>query len=335
MGESSAPFSVEVTSEAWRADAEAWIGDALTARGRSVALTEQPRVRPWSTQLVVDAEGPAGPERFWFKANCRAQAFEPALQSLLAELAPDDVDVPVAADPARGWMLTADRGPTMADRHRPREADWTRVIGEWARLQRRLAGRSAEVLAAGVPDCSPATVPARFAELLEVVLGLPAEHPASPDPATADALAAAAGRVERAAATLASSPMPPALQHGDLHPGNVFATGADDSLRIFDFGDAQWAHPIEAVLVPIAVMEHNGLDPASSMAAFRTAWSPIAPDDDAAWAALVAAAETTHAVNRAFTWWGCLGQATDDEMADWGEAVLRHLSRVLGSGNDS
>lgn len=336
MGESNTPFSVEVSSESWRADAERWIAAALAARDAVVVETRQPRVRPWSTQLVVEAAGPMGAERYWFKANCRAQSFEPALQSLLSSIAPDDVDAPVAADPGRGWMLTADRGPTLADRHEPGAADWSRVITEWARLQRTVAGRSAALLDAGVPDCAPATVPARFAELLEFVLGLPSGHPSAPDAATAAALEGAADRVSRAAETLEAGGLPATLQHGDLHPGNVFASDdAGAGLRLFDFGDAQWAHPIEAVLVPYGVMEYRGIDPEPVLAGFREAWAEVARFDDGGWAELVAAAETTQAVNRAYTWWGCLAQATDDETAEWGEAVLRHFSRVLGRPGDS
>ncbi|MCD5347606.1 phosphotransferase [Agromyces sp. S2-1-8] len=336
MGESNAPFSVEVSSEAWRAEADRWIAESLAGRDVVVVGTRQPRVRPWSTQLVVEVAGPSGAARYWFKANCRAQSFEPALQARLATLLPGDVDAPIAADPSRGWMLTADRGATLADRHDPAAEDWSRVIDEWARVQRSLAGRSAEVLGAGVPDCSPGTVPARFAELLGLVLALPTGHPSAPDAATAASLVAAADRVALAAEALDEGGLPATLQHGDLHPGNVFASDdASDGLRLFDFGDAQWAHPVEALLVPRAVMEYRGIDPEPVVAGFREAWADVARFDDAEWARLVAAAETTHAVNRAHTWWGCLAQATDDETAEWGEAVLRHLSRVLGPSGDS
>lgn len=329
----AAPFSVAVTAPAWRAAAEAWAAEAVARLGGAVTAVEQPRVRPWSTQLVVGSS--AG--RFWFKASCRAQAFEPALQDLLARLLPGDVDRPVAADARRGWMLTADRGATLREDHEPTPDDWAAVVGTWARVQRAVADRRADVLATGVPDCSPATVPARFDSMLGLLRALPAGHPARPDAGLAERLAAARPRVEAAAHHLAADPLPVTLQHGDLHPGNVFA--APDGLRLFDLGDAHWAHAAEALAVPCAVMAAAGLDPRPAVDAFRAAWDDVGPGatsdaasgagPDAAWEATWRAARVAQAVNRAETWWGCLAQATDAEVADWGEAPLRHLGRVL------
>jgi hypothetical protein len=321
----AAPFSVTVTSTAWRAAAEAWVADAVGRLGGAVSAVEQPRVRPWSSQFVVGSS--AG--RFWFKAGCRAQAFEPALQDLLGRLVPADVDRPVAADPHRGWMLTADRGATLHEDHQPTPDDWAAVVGTWARVQRAVAGHRADVLATGVPDCSPTTVPARFDRMLGVLRALPAGHPARPDDGLAARLAAARPRVEAAARHLAADPLPVTLQHGDLHPGNVFATPG--GLRLFDLGDAQWAHAAEALAVPCAVMAAAGLDPRAAVDAFRAAWRAPGsdPHTDPGWDATRRAARVTQAVNRADTWWRCLEQATEAETADWGEAPLRHLSRVL------
>ncbi|MGH3704376.1 MAG: hypothetical protein ACRDT9_07080, partial [Agromyces sp.] len=95
------------------------------------------------------------------------------------------------------------------------------------------------------------------------------------------------------------------------------------------------AHPIEAVLIPMAVMEYNRLDPAPVVETFRAAWSDAAAFDDADWARLTAAAEVSQAVNRAFTWWDCLADANEEETSEWGESVLRHLARVIAPGADA
>ncbi|WP_201308735.1 phosphotransferase [Puerhibacterium puerhi] len=314
------PFSVTVATPGWRAAAEAWVRDAVGRRDARVTGVEQPRVRPWSTQLVVDTT--AG--RFWFKACCPAQAFEPALQALLADLVPGAADAPVAVDADRGWLLTADRGATLREDHEPTPDDWAAVLTAWVAVQQALAAHRDAVLAVGVPDCSPATVPARFDLMLARLRALPAAHPSHPDPDAAARLEAARPRVAAAAGLLAADPLPASLQHGDLHPGNVFATPG--GLRVFDLGDAQWAHPLEALVVPRAVIGASGLDPAPALAAARAAWGAA---DDAGWDALLRAAGVTHAVNRSLTWWDCLVGATDAEVADWGEAPLRHLSRVL------
>ena len=97
------PFSEVVTSPTWRSDAEEWIRDRVVAAGRTVTgEITQPRVRPWSTQLIVPTD--AGLR--WFKANCPALAFEPALHATLARLEPDEVDEPFAVDAERGWIVT-------------------------------------------------------------------------------------------------------------------------------------------------------------------------------------------------------------------------------------
>ncbi|MFC7878193.1 phosphotransferase [Isoptericola sp. NPDC057391] len=328
-------FSDAVTSPGWRAEATAWITDVLARRGvRTVAPPEQPRVRPWSTQLVVATD--AG--RFWFKATCRSASFEPALQALLAEIAPDAADAPAAVDADRGWMLTADRGATLRERRDPDAGDWGALLTRYARLQQTLLGRGEALRATGLPDCSPGTVPARLDAVLDRLDGFPTGHPARPDDRTADRLRDAREAVAAAATTLAQGPLPSSLQHGDLHPGNVFEVDGD--LRVFDLGDAQWAHPLEVLEVSSAVARHGGTDWEPVERAYRRAWddwsaerglppvgaSPGAPT----WDDLRRAAGVTHAVNRAWTWCGALAEATEAEWADWGEAPGRHLAGVLG-----
>ncbi|MFE7406668.1 phosphotransferase [Isoptericola sp. NPDC057559] len=326
-------FSTAVTSAAWRAEVAAWTDDALARRGmRTAAPADQTRVRPWSTQLVLETDG----GRVWFKADCRAAAHEPALQLLLAEIAPDQVDAPLAVEAARGWMLTADRGATLRERRAPTPADWGAVLTRFARLQQDVAARREELLATGLPDCSPGTVPGRFDTVLGRLRALPPGHPARLDEATAAALDRARPAVLDAAGALAAGPLPATLQHGDLHPGNVFETGG--ALHVFDLGDAQWAHPLEVLEVSSDVARDAGVAWEPVEAAYRSSWAAwlaargLPGFDDGrhgGWDDLRRAAGTTHAVNRAWAWCGALAEATDDEWAEWGEAPGRHLSGLL------
>jgi hypothetical protein len=325
----SAAFSAVVSSPAWRADAEAWLRDAVASVGGRVTAVEQPRVRPWSTQLVVDGVTSDGATaRWWFKADARCSRFEPALQALLARLVPDAVDAPVAVDPDRGWMLTADRGATLRDDHRPTTTDWAAVVAEWASVQRAAVTHARDVLATGVVDCSPATVPRRFDELLALLRGLDAGHPARLPEDVADRLDGARGRVAEVAELLLAGALPPSVQHGDLHPGNVFATPA--GLHVFDLGDVTWAHPLEVLRLPAALVRGEGgaepLDWAPVEAAYREAWGD---DGRVPWAEQLRAATLTEAVNRAAGWWGALGEADDAELDTWGHAPGWHLARVL------
>lgn len=329
-----AAFSDTVTSTAWRTAATTWITAALAGRGaRVVAAPEQPRVRPWSTQLVVDTET----GRYWFKAACRSASFEPALQALLAEIAPDAVDAPVAVDAERGWLLTADRGATLRERREPDALDWAVLLTRYAHLQQAVVRHGDALRATGLPDCSPGTVPARLDAVLDLLESFPAGHPARLADPTATRLREARAAVETAAATLGGSPLPSSLQHGDLHPGNVFEV--DGALRVFDLGDAQWAYPLEVLEVSSAVARHAGTDWEPVERAYRRAWDtwcaerglpPAGAADGApSWDGLRHAAGVTHAVNRSWAWCGALAEATEAEWADWGEAPGRHLAKVL------
>lgn len=319
-------FSAHVSSAAWRADVEAWVHDRVEERGhRLTGPLDQRRTRPWSTQVVV----PTDHGTLWFKANCPSMAFEPALHALLASLAPGDVDQPFAIDAERGWMMTVDRGQTLGDTHEPTTEDWQAVVTATADLQRRLAGHREEVLATGVPDCSAATVPARFERLVERLSALPAAHPSHVDADLRATLEATRARLREACDQIESAVVPATIQHGDLHPWNVFATGGDGgSLRVFDFGDVQWAPAVEVLSVPFGVISEEARLPWEPVRdAYADAWVDVV--DPRTLHALWEATSFTQPVNRAQTWWDALSAATDDEWAEWGIAPLHHLRRVL------
>lgn len=327
---SAASFSGLVSSAAWRADVEEWVHDRVDDHGHRVTgPLDQRRVSAWSTQIVVPTD--VGP--LWFKANCPSMAFEPALQELLASVVPDDVDRPYAIDVRRGWMMTSDRGSTLAESHETTVDDWCAVVTTTAHLQRVIATHREEVLATGVEDCSPGTVPQRFEMLVDRYSALPPEHPSHADADLRAELLATLPRLVDACAQIEASSMPVTLQHGDLHPGNVFATSENGSrtprgLRVFDFGDAQWAPAVEVLSVPYGITTEEG----------RWPWQPVLDAYTAQWQdvvdarsihALWGATAFTQPVNRSQTWWGALAGASEKELADWGVAPLHHLKRVL------
>lgn len=313
-------FSRRVTSPDWLEQAHGWIHARAEEAGHALAgPIEQRRVRPWSTQLVV----PTDRGRLWFKATCPSMAFEPALHALLADVAPDQVAAPLAVDVDRAWMLTTDRGETLGDSREPTLADWRGVMIATARLQRRLAGHRDAVLATGVPDCAPATVPDRFDALVERLASLPADHPSHVDAADAAALVARREPLLDAVARLSTSTVPVTVQHGDVHPWNAFS-----DLRVLDFGDLQWAHALEVLSVPYGwITTRSTLAWDDVLATYAEMWSDVAGPRDLA--ELRAATAFTQPVNRALTWWDSLEGATDDEWQQWGAMPARHLRRVL------
>jgi hypothetical protein len=315
-------FRDEVETSEWLADVERWIDDRLTERGWSrTGPGDQRRVRPWSTQVVVPSDhGPV-----WFKANNPRLAHEAAVHAMLARIAPDLVDEPLGVDAARGWLLTADRGRTLRDRDGLTHEDLAQVLAVTADLQRRAIDREAELLDAGLPDCRPQTVVARFDQLCEELAALPADHPSHLD---ADALVGVAGLrpgIVEAAALLGPGPLPSSFQHGDAHPGNVFAV--DRGLRLFDFGDAQWAHVLESLAVPYGVALRAELPWPPLQAAYAEEWADLV--SPAELDRLLQAAIVTHAVNRAQLWLWSVEGARPDELAEWGDGAVYFLRSAL------
>lgn len=319
----AASFAERVTSPAWQRSAELWILDRVAQSGAEVTgPIAQPRVRPWSTQLVV----PTTQGRWWFKANCPGLAFEPALHETLARLEPDEVDEPFAVDVDRGWLLTRDRGATLSDDHEPTVSDWKSLLTTAAQLQRRLADHAGMMLRSGLPDCSPHTVPTRYELMIDRLAVLPTSHPSHLPAASADRLRSARAVVTDAVATLSDGPLPVSLQHGDLHPGNVFVV--DGALRLFDFGDAQWAHALEILAVPWGwITKRTALPWPEVFAAYASGWADLA--DPAGLEPLLAAAMVTHAVNRSATWWEAIADATPDELTEWGDSPKYFLELAL------
>ena len=312
-------FSETVSTGAWRAEVAQWIEEQLAGVGRRMTgEVVQRRIRPWSTQLVV----PSDHGTVWFKANCPSSAYEPAVHLALAELEPGEVEAPLAIDAERGWMMTADRGSTLGDSHDASLREWQAVMALAARVQRQVADRGAVLVGAGLPDCSPQTVPQRYSMLVDELAALPGDHPSHLTSDEADSLRARSGVVEEAVQALRAAPLPSSLQHGDLHPGNVFVV--DGSMRFFDFGDAQWAHVLEVLAVPYGYSTRVTHHPWPALLdAYAEVWADLV--DRAALEALMVPAMVTHAVNRSFTWLGAIQGAQPAELAEWGDSPLYYL----------
>lgn len=315
----SRPFSERVAHDDWHRDVEDWVRTSLAGSGYAVAgPIEQLRIRPWSTQLAVQTDQ----GRVWFKANCASLAFEPLLQAELARLLPDAVDAPLAIDADRGWMLTLDRGATLADATDVDTASWRQVMTRAAHLQQATAGHREALLAAGLPDCGPETVVPRFERLIEILAELPYAHPSHVPPHLRDRLVGQRSAIADAAAHLAASSLPVTWQHGDLHPNNVFARDG----RLFDFADGQWAHAVEVLSVPYGwITSQTTLAWPDVLEAYCETWGVPMVEVQS----LSAAATLTQPVNRTLLWWTCLQEATAAEWAEWGSAPLHHLTRVL------
>jgi hypothetical protein len=304
------------SSAAWRASAVAWVDERLAAAGlERVGEVEQTRVLPWATVLRVPVQGGA----VWLKAAGPGTAFEVPLYALLARTIPANVLTPIAADPARGWILLPDGGTTLAERR----GDLVEAIVQYGRVQRELEPYVEAMLALGVPDMRPAAMPARFGEALAAARG--------GDAATLRRIAALEGTVRGWCERLAASPLPPSLDHNDLHPRNVLAD-ADGGMRYYDWGDSVVAHPFAAMLVPLGLVrrEADGVRLLHARDAYLDVFSDRAPRAELT--ETLALACQVAKIARALTWHRAL-QATREQGepvdADWADAPLQTLAMVL------
>lgn len=232
------------TSEAFVADATAWVGHV--ARKHGLALTgewEQPHARPWSSTIRFETDG----GRLWFKVNGPGTRHEAALIGELGRVVPDLVPEILAVDGGRGWTLMRDAGPILRSIAEPDEqwGRWEQLLPAYAEAQRTLVDAVPQLLAVGMPDSGPDTLPRLARELVEDLARLPVEGGGL----TADevrSLEEVLPAYDAACAELAASGISATVNHGDLHSANV--CWSDDGLRIIDWGDSVVSHPFATLL---------------------------------------------------------------------------------------
>ncbi|MFB9908561.1 phosphotransferase [Allokutzneria oryzae] len=296
------------SSEKWRRQAVSWLDDRLSSAGITrIGEVEQPRVRSWAT--VLRAETDQGV--VWLKACGPGTAFEAALYPLLHELTPDRVLTPIAVDVERGWMLLPDGGPTMNGTSR----DLAEVLAGYGKLQRDLTPHVDALLAVGVTDMRAEIMPTRFAEAMDAVSDYVDQRGSEDERATFTRLAEFGETYRGWCERLAADPVPPSLDHNDLHQNNVFASGA----KFYDWGDSVVAHPFASLLMPLTAGADRRVRDAY-LAEFADLASHAELVESVKLACRVAK------VARALVWIRSLGNDVDSEYAN---APLAHLASLL------
>ncbi|MBM2621864.1 phosphotransferase [Actinoplanes sp. LDG1-06] len=295
----------------WQAEAHSWIRESLAGIGTPVTGDiEETRVRPWS----VTHKAPTAAGVRWFKANTTDCAYEAALVQALAGWAPDSVLTPIAVEESRGWLLTADRGPTLReslpDDREAKLAAWREMLRAYAVLQRTLAPKAQAMTALGVPDMRPEVLPGRLATML-------AETPVD-------------GGVDLTAygkwcAELAADGVPASLQHDDLHDDNVFPGN-----RFFDWGDAAVAHPFSCLLTALGSAQYFFETTPGELHGLRDAyldvWSDLAPAETLRRSATLAC--RVGRVPKAAAWQRAVRDAALPVEEDFRTAAAYYLSEI-------
>jgi hypothetical protein len=318
------PVSPVWETEAFADEMRSWCSEVLD---REVQLEVQ-KIRGWSAVWrVTDGRG------VWFaKQNCPGQLFEAALLDVLTRLS--DRVVPVTAiDPSRGFLLTPDQGPVLADTDGDPGEQWCAVAREGSLFQRELAPHLANLEGAGLRRLGPAEATTYVATRTEQDAALPEGDPRRLDVDAAARLRARLPVVEAWADRLLGLGLPLTLVHNDLHGYNVFSV--DGQMRFFDFGDALLGDPLSVLLVVVrSLMFRLECDPDDprltrvSEAALEP-WSDLAPLPDLR-AALDAGLQLGK-LARAESWARCLGNLTDAETVEFGDAGTYWLQAIEAS----
>lgn len=289
---------------AFQEAAQVWVEAVCEEVG--LALTgafEQPHCMPWSSAFSFQSNDGS----LWFKVNAVGTRHEPALVGVLAQLVPDLMPTVLATDPERGWSLTRDAGPTLRSTAPPDQlwTDWEGIVGRYAEAQVQLAHDVPALLATGVPEVTPATLPTLFAELVDrlskrdVALGGLAD-------AQTRTLQDRLPAYEELCVELAESGVPSSIQHDDLHSSNICWAGSVESARVIDWGDASVGHPLGTMLCTLNSIAHHAMCEVEDPRVARVCDAYLEPFTRyASLSALrrcVTSARTTGCVTRALSW---------------------------------
>jgi hypothetical protein len=227
------------------------------------------RTRPWADVWRVDGDD----GRWWLKVNRELTVYEPRLLSVLAGTGSGLVPEAVV-HPAHPWSLVRDAGTAVRQLHQGAEpptivAFWCELMPAYAELQRTTP--LSALRAAGLPDLSPRTLVDQFDALLADSRWFTTTANPELTGEELERIRNSRGSLVEAAAALADG-VQSAVQHDDLHDGNVFR--ADGSSRIIDWGDAVIAHPFSTLRVTLDVLAYVlGLPPdAPELARVRDAY---------------------------------------------------------------
>ncbi|HET9619873.1 MAG TPA: phosphotransferase [Kofleriaceae bacterium] len=246
----------------WHAAALDWIASAAGPIGE----VEQVRVSEFSTVLRVEAGG----KPRYFKSVAKVAALEPAVTAALARRSAHLPPV-IAVDPARRFILMeAFAGEPLAA---PEDiATWCAAARAFGELQRECLDAVDELRAIGCHVASAASLHAPLATLLADRPALLANQPEGLSDDQIAALHALAPELAAAAAMLDAGPLPLALEHGDLWPGNVLV-GAGGCAFV-DWEDVRIGHPFLSLfqLVTGAHLDRRFADHDAAVAAIRDAY---------------------------------------------------------------
>lgn len=228
------------------------------------------RERPWGAVLRVTTSDRV----VYFKAGGLGAHHEPPVLAELARISPDLGPVVLAADGSRSWLLMADHGKPMWDvlDTAGQVATLEHLLPLYAQLQASSAQSPEVWVKAGAPDRRVDGLP----ELLDSLLAGRMAGGALPiDAEQWRAIDVVLPDFVRVCEELAVTPYAEALDHGDLHGGNVLVEGGRH--RLVDWGDSCVTHPFSSLFVTyeLAVSRFDRADRAAAALRLRDAYLDV------------------------------------------------------------
>ncbi|MFF5792746.1 hypothetical protein ACFY5D_11905 [Paeniglutamicibacter sp. NPDC012692] len=247
-----------------------------------------------------------------------------------ASLAPEQLVMPMAIDPERGWMLSPDYGATL-DELAPTPELWARALGSLGRLQSSLVPYEEPLFDAGLQVMDPQWLPEEFNNALMLHASLPAEHPLGIPARDADHAFEVFGEIEEACRQLGAGPIPLSLEHGSFDLRRAFVpTDEVAAPRLLNLSDAHWAHPFASLGRAVDRMridfQADSDDPRimQAIGAYLTEWSDYGTADELY--ELVAPALRIAPLHIHETWLRLLAEAGTAEMRRWAPRALEPLA---------
>jgi hypothetical protein len=236
----------------------------------------------------------------------------------------------LAIDAERGWSLLPDGGQTLRSTGADL-AEWTEMLRQYGELQRETVPLAGDLLAMGVPDHRPSTMPSLLAGLLSRPDELRIGEADGLSAQTYARLQSSLPEFTEWCAELEVAGVPPMVQHDDLHDANVFVDG--ERLIFFDWGDASVSHPFCSLLVTLNAASHRFELAPGDPALLRLRDSYLEPwterHDREDLIRAVSLAVKVGTVGRALAWRRALTGSGAAAWRDYGEAVPGWLAELF------
>jgi hypothetical protein len=216
-----------------------WISHALSPKFGNVQRVETVKQRPWSEVYRIVAERGTS----YFKICGPVPQYEVALIEWLPPNYRGILPEMIALSAERGWMLMADAGIPFRDLPSPEShsPELEQLLATYAQVQQYSLEHIDDLLAMQLPD-------RRLDQLSQLTESLveTGREQSWLDEALSSQVLDTLPALESLCSILSTVPYAAALDHGDLHTGNVLVR--DNQLRICDWGDVCITHPFCSLL---------------------------------------------------------------------------------------